>query len=408
MTYSITPLENGGVTSPKGFKATGIAAGIKSTGNPDLGILVSQVRCPTAGVFTTNQLKGASLLITREHLADGYGQAVFVNSGCANACTGERGFLDAREIARHLGRKLNIASQDVLPSSTGVIGVYLPLSKIRDAIDKAIPLLRDDGGAAFVRAIMTTDTVPKSAARKVVVDGHVFSIGGCAKGAGMIQPMMATMLSYLTTDARISPQNLKVFLKEAVERSYNRLTIDGDTSCCDTVLLMANGLSDSTEIVPGNGPLADAFQSALNDLCRELVMKLAHDGEGVTKVATIHVRGTRTPKDALIIARAIANSPLVKTAMHGGDPNWGRILTAAGYSGVEFDVNRVDLWIGDIQMMHHGEPVQFDEAAAHNLMLQSDYEIAVDLHQGEAADFYITTDFSKVYVDINADYRHRT
>lgn len=408
MPPTIHSIENGSVTSPKGYKACGVAAGIKTSGKLDIGFLVSQTRCPVAGVFTTNQLKGASLLVTREHISDGYGQAIIVNSGCANACTSERGLLDAREMTRHLGRKLNIASQDVLPSSTGVIGVYLPLPKIRDAIDRAIPLLRSDGGEEMASAIMTTDTVIKSVAKKVTVEGHEFTIGGCAKGAGMIMPMMATMLSFITTDARISPQNLKIFLKEAVERSYNRLTIDGDTSCDDTVLLMANGLSDSTEIVPEMGQLAEAFQDALNQVCHELVMKLAHDGEGVTKVATIQVRGTRTQADALKIARSIANSPLVKTAMHGSDPNWGRILTAAGYCGVEFDTNLVDLWIGDIQMMHHGAPASFDEAAAHNLMLQSDYEITIDLRQGEESDFYITTDFSKEYVDINADYRHRT
>lgn len=408
MPYTIQTLANGSVTSPKGYKACGVAAGIKSTGKLDLGFLVSQTRCATAGVFTTNQLKGASLLITKEHISDGYAQAVVVNSGCANACTGERGFLDAREIARCLGRKLNIASQDVLPSSTGVIGVYLPLPKIREAIDLAIPRLREDGGEEMAQAIMTTDTVMKSVAKKVVVDGREFTLGGCAKGAGMIMPMMATMLSFLTTDARVSPQNLQIFLKEAVERSYNRLTIDGDTSCDDTVLLMANGLSDSVEIVPGMGEAAEAFQQALNELCHDLVMKLAHDGEGVTKVATIQVRGTRSQAEAIRVARSIANSPLVKTAIHGSDPNWGRVLTAAGYCGVEFDPNIVDLWIGDIPMMKHGEPVRFDEAAAHALMEKSDYEITVDLHQGEASDFYITTDFSKDYVDINADYRHRT
>ncbi|MBN2330065.1 MAG: bifunctional glutamate N-acetyltransferase/amino-acid acetyltransferase ArgJ [Candidatus Omnitrophica bacterium] len=408
MSYTIQRIENGGATSAKGFKAAGASAGIKTGGKLDIGILASQVRCPTAGVFTTNQLKGASLLITKEHLSDGYGQVVFVNSGCANACTGERGFLDAREIARHLARKLNIAATDVLPSSTGVIGVYLPLPNIREAIDRALPHLREDGGLEMAQAIMTTDTVPKSTARKVTVDGHQFILGGCAKGAGMIQPMMATMLSYITTDARISPQNLSIFLKNAVDRSFNRLTIDGDTSCCDTVLLMANGLSSSVEIAPDGGPAGEAFQEALNDLCRDLAMRLARDGEGVTKAVTIQVRGTRTRDDAIRIARAIANSPLVKTAIHGCDPNWGRILTAAGYSGVAFDVNRVDLWIGRIQMMHHGEPARFDEAEVHDLMKNTDYEIVVDLHQGEEGDFYITTDLSKEYIDINADYRHRT
>ncbi|MGC9327247.1 MAG: bifunctional glutamate N-acetyltransferase/amino-acid acetyltransferase ArgJ [Candidatus Hinthialibacter sp.] len=408
MSYTIQPIENGGVTSAKGFKAAGASAGIKASGKLDVGILASQVRCPAAGVFTTNQLKGASLLITKEHLSDGYGQVIFANSGCANACTGERGFLDAREIARHLARKLNIAATDVLPNSTGVIGVYLPLPKIREAVDRALPQLGEEGGMEMAKAIMTTDTVPKSTARKVTAGGHQFTVGGCAKGAGMIQPMMATMFSFITTDARISPPNLSIFLKNAVERSFNRLTIDGDTSCCDTVLLLANGLSSGVEIAPDSGPAGEAFQEALNDLCRDLAMQLARDGEGVTKAVAIQVRGARTREDAVHIARAIANSPLVKTAIHGGDPNWGRILTAAGYSGCAFDVNRVDLWIGPIQMMHHGEPAPFDEAEAHDLMKNTDYEIVVDLRQGEESDFYITTDLSKEYIDINADYRHRT
>ncbi len=408
MAFSFSAVENGGVTTPKGFKAAGVAAGIKSKGALDLGFLISQVRCPVAGVFTTNQLKGASLLVTREHLADGYGQVVIVNSGNANACTGERGLLDAREIARYLGRKLGIPAQDVLPSSTGVIGVFLPLPIIRDAIDKAIPLFDENSGADMSRAIMTTDTVPKTAAYKVVVDNRLFSIGGTAKGAGMIMPNMATMLSYITTDVRISPENLQIFLNNAVAKSYNRLTIDGDTSCDDTVLLMANGLSDSTEIAPGCGEVAEAFQEALNKLCLDLTLQLARDGEGVTKVAYIRVRGTRREEDALTAARSIANSPLVKTAIHGCDPNWGRILTAAGYSGVEFDPGIVDLWIGNVQVMQSGRPANFEEEDAYNVMRGTEYDIVIDLHQGDYDDFYITTDFSKEYIDINADYRHRT
>ncbi len=408
MKYEIKPIENGNATSAQGFKAAGIAAGIKKSGKPDLGILVSQVRCSAAGMFTTNQLKGASLLVTREHLADGHAQALIVNSGNANACTSGRGLVDAREMARCLARPLGIAMQDVLPNSTGVIGIYLPLPLIREGVEKLIPRLSEDGGLELAQAMMTTDTVPKTSARRVVVEGHAFTVGGCAKGAGMIMPNMATMLAFLTTDARVSPQNLSWFLKEAVENSFNRLSIDGDTSCCDSALLMANGLSDSTEILPERDLVSEAFLAALKEVCLDLTKQLARDGEGVTKVATIQVKGARTPEDARRAARSIANSPLVKTAVHGCDPNWGRIITAAGYSGAEFDPGRCALWIGGIQMMHHGEPAGFDEAAAHAVMQGGEYTITLDLGQGDGSDFYIMTDLSKAYIDINADYRHRT
>ncbi len=408
MNYEILPIENGHATSAKGFKAAGTAAGIKKSGKPDLGILVSQVRCTAAGMFTTNRLKGASLRVTQEHLADGHAQALIVNSGNANACTSERGLVDAREMARCLARPLGIATQDVLPNSTGVIGIYLPLPLIREGIEKLIPRLRADGGLELAQAMMTTDTVPKTAARRVVVEGHAFTIGGCAKGAGMIMPNMATMLAFLTTDARISPSSLSWFLHEAVESSFNRLSIDGDTSCCDTAILMANGLSDSTDILPERDCVSKAFLAALKEVCLDLTHQLARDGEGVTKVVTVQVKGARAPDDALRVARSIANSPLVKTAIHGCDPNWGRLITAAGYSGAEFDPAQCALWIGDLQMMHRGQPAGFDEAAAHAFMQQPEYTITLDLGQGDHSDFYIMTDLSKAYIDINADYRHRT
>ena len=224
----------------------------------------------------------------------------------------------------------------------------------------------------------------------------------------MIHPNMATMLVFLTTDARINPQSLKIFLTEVVDQSFNRFTIDGDTSCDDTVLLMANGLASCEEITPNEEPFAEAFREALLDLCRDLTYQLARDGEGVTRVATIHVRGTQINEDAARIARSIAVSPLVKTAIYGHDPNWGRIINAAGYSGVSFDPTRVDMWIGDIQILQQGEKTRYEEEDAINVMKRNEFDIVLDIGQGDGADFYITTDFSHQYIDINADYRHRT
>ncbi len=408
MSRKIEKIESGSVTTPKGFKAAGIASGIKKSGKLDLGLLFSQVRCAAAGVFTTNVLKGASLLVSREHLTDGHAQAVIVNSGNANASTGERGMLDAREMCCCTARYLDIPAHDVLPSSTGVIGEYLPLPAIRTGIESLVPRLHENGGEEMARAIMTTDTVPKLTARRVTVEGHSFSIGGIAKGAGMIHPNMATMLVFLTTDARVNSSALHMFLMEAVDKSFNRLTIDGDTSCDDTVLLLANGLASGVEIVPDGDAIADAFREALQDLCLDLTLQLARDGEGVTKVVTIRVKGARTGDDAVRIARSMATSSLVKTAFHGQDPNWGRLITAAGYAGVSFDPNQTDMWIGNVNVMKNGERAMYEEIDAAAIMQQADYEVLIDLKQGDAKDFYITTDLSNAYIDINADYRHRT
>ncbi|MDX9753011.1 MAG: bifunctional glutamate N-acetyltransferase/amino-acid acetyltransferase ArgJ [bacterium] len=408
MAYKIEKVLDGSVTTPRGFKAAGIACGIKKSGKLDLGLLVSQVRCTAAGVFTTNVVKGSSLLVTRDNLSDGHAQALLVNSGNANACNGERGLLDARELARITGRLLDIPNQDILPNSTGVIGEYLPLPRLRDGIESLVPLLSEEGGPILAQAMMTTDTVPKYTARRITAENQSFTIGGIAKGAGMIHPNMATMFGFLTTDARISSESLRIFLMEAVEQSFNRFTIDGDTSCCDTVLFLANGLSSGTDIVPDSSSIAHAFREALLDLCLELTYRLAHDGEGVTKVVKFIVNGFPSKEAAAVIARSIAISPLVKTAIHGEDPNWGRILNAAGYSGVNFDPTLVDLWIGDIQILHHGEKTDYKDEDAHRVMQRTEYDIVLNFNAGKEKDFYITTDFSKDYVDINADYRHRT
>ncbi|MFH1739343.1 MAG: bifunctional glutamate N-acetyltransferase/amino-acid acetyltransferase ArgJ, partial [bacterium] len=349
---------NGGVTAPMGFSAAGVSAGIKKGGRLDLGLLYSQVRSAAAAVCTTNQLKGESLQVSMEHLRDGYAQAVVVNSGNANACTGERGLLDAREMARAVGRLVNIPSQDVVVASTGLIGQFLPLPKIRKGIEQAVANLDPEGDSAMAKAIMTTDTVPKSAAYQVAESGRSFTLGGTAKGAGMIHPKMATMLAFLTTDARLAPDNLKHMLSEAIGRTFNRITVDRDTSCCDMVVILANGLATGEEIDPAS-PLGHAFEEALLALCKDLSQQLVHDGEGTTKVAEIICKGARDELEAAKIAETIATSLLVKTALFGGDPNWGRIVNAAGYSGVSFAVDKVELWIGPIRVFADGMPTKY-------------------------------------------------
>ncbi|MDP8243955.1 MAG: bifunctional glutamate N-acetyltransferase/amino-acid acetyltransferase ArgJ [Candidatus Hinthialibacter antarcticus] len=406
MSYTIETIESGGVTSPQGFRAGGVAAGIKKSGALDIGVLVSESRCAAAGVFTTNRLKGASLLTTHRSIQDGYAQAVYVNSGNANACTGDQGLKDAQAIARHIAEKLGLAENDALPNSTGVIGAFLPMDKVLAGIDALLPNLNREGGADFARAMMTTDTVAKFSARKVTMNGKTFTLGASAKGSGMIHPNMATMLSFISCDAKLSPQAASTYLREACDQTFNRLTIDGDTSCDDTVLLLANGAS-GVEIDP-EGETGEAFANALNDLCSDMVLRLAHDGEGVTKVAYIKVEGAASKQDATQVAKTIAISPLVKTALHGCDPNWGRIINAAGYSGVDLDLDRADLWLDDIQLFANGQPAKFSEDAAHQIMLGDEYTFRLALNAGDASDWYITTDFSKEYVDINADYRHRT
>ena len=399
---------DGGVTASKGFTATGVAAGIKSGGAPDLAVLASQVRCSAAAVFTTNKLKGAGVVVGHENLQDRHAQAVVVNSGNANACTGERGLLDASEMCRTLGRLMHIPSADVVPSSTGVIGVYLPLPNIRKGIEDAHAQLSSEGGASMAEAIMTTDTHPKQVAYKIVAAGQEVHIGGCAKGAGMIHPNMATMLCFLTTDARVEPDTLDRWLREAVDNSFNRMSVDGDTSCCDTVLVLSNGLSGGESIHNEASELGAEFRRALGAICWDLARALALDGEGVERACRIAVRGAKSVDDAKQVAKTIAVSPLVKTAIAGGDPNWGRIINAAGYSGVDFDPGLADLWIGEIRVMEKGQPAQFEESDAASVFRQEEFEVTLDLNAGREDYWYYTTDLTHGYVDINADYTHRT
>ncbi|NLT98066.1 MAG: bifunctional glutamate N-acetyltransferase/amino-acid acetyltransferase ArgJ [Christensenellaceae bacterium] len=391
-----------GVTYAQGFTAAGVACGIKKKGGLDLAVVKCDVRARAAGIFTRNIVKGHSLRLARKNVRNGYAQLVVINSGCANACLGPRGDADALEMARLAANRFGVRQGDVLPGSTGVIGVPLPLDKIAAGLDEAI--LSRSGGADAARAIMTTDTVPKEAQADVTIGGRTVRIGGMAKGSGMIHPNMATLISVLTTDAAISVSALRQALREAAAVSYNRISVDGDTSVCDKVLILASGLAGNDVIEPGTEEYA-RFTAALKDVCIRLAKMLAADGEGATKLLTIQVKNARSARDAHLIASAIAKSPLCKTAAFGNDANWGRLLTAAGYSGARFNPEKVDIWIGSVKVCENGGGLPFDEEAALRELKQREVTYTLDFADGTASDTMWTCDFSLDYVKINADYR---
>ena len=382
-------------------------AGIKP-GRTHVALIVSDRPCVAAGVFTTNLAKAAPVLVSAEHLRGRAARAVIVNAGCANAATGPHGIADSREMAALTAHALGCPLTEVLVASTGVIGVNLPMEKIRAAIPHAVSGLSSEGGAAAARAIMTTDTKPKESSRTFDLDGVKVTLGGMAKGAGMIAPSLAplhaTMLAFFTTDAAINRAMLDRALLEAVGPTFNRITVDSDTSTNDTAVVLASGASGAAPIT-GPGAPYQALRDAFREVCRDLALMMIRDGEGVQRIAEVVVKGARTESDALKIARAVADSPLVKTALHGGDPNWGRILAAAGRAGVDFDIDQVDVHIGDVFVCEGGAARVYDEALAHQAMLKDPGRLIVDLHAGEASESIWMCDLTKSYVDINAHYR---
>ena len=392
-----------GVTAPLGFRAAAVAAGIKPD-RLDLALLVADGPCSAAGVFTTNLAKAAPVLVSAEHLASGRARAVVVNAGCANAGTGAPGLADAREMAAAAAAAVGCAPGEVVVASTGVIGVRLPMDKVRAGVAAAAGRLSREAGAEAARAIMTTDTRPKEVAVEFTADGVSCVVGGMAKGAGMIAPDMATMLAFFTSDCAVSPALLRRALVEAVGASLNRITVDGDTSTNDCAVVLASG-ARAGAVVDREGEAYDAFAAALGEAARRLALMLVRDGEGVTRIAEVRVDGARTPADADRIARTIAESPLVKTALHGGDPNWGRVLAAAGRAGVPFDVARVAIWIGDVPVCGGGAALDYAETQAAAAMLEDPVRLRVRLDEGDADAFLWTSDLSRGYVDINAHYR---
>ena len=388
-----------------GFLAAGLAAGIKKTQVKDFALLYSEVPAAAAGVFTTNRVKAAPVLLSRERVKSGKGRAILVNSGCANACTGQKGIRDGQRLSRRIASSLKIDPQEVLLASTGVIGKVLPLEAMEKSIPSLVASLSSEGLADAALAIMTTDTKPKAALVRDRVNGKEVTLAGIAKGAGMISPKMATLLVFVLTDAAISAGALRKALKEGVQGSFNRITVDGDTSTNDTLLILANGRAGNGRIQPAT-PGFRKFSALLHDLLLALAKKTVADGEGVTKVVRILVERARTASEAEKVARAVANSPLVKTAFFGEDANWGRILCAAGYSGAPIDAEKVDIFFDHVQVVRKGQgagPEREEPATA--VMKKGEYTVRLDLHRGAKRAFLLTTDFSFDYVKINASYR---
>ena len=393
----------GGVTTPQGYRASGSSAGIKADNGLDLALLVSDTPATAAAVFTTNRAQAAPILVSREHLnaSGGVARAIVVNSGCANACTGDEGLRAAREMAAETARLVRCSVAEVLVASTGVIGVALPIEKIRAALPAAFRELANEHGSLAARAIMTTDPFPKEAAAEVKIGGRTVRIGGMAKGSGMIEPMLATMLGFITTDADVPQPLLARALREAVDDSFNAITVDGECSTNDSVMLLANGASGAS-INVGN---CDAFLDGLRAVCRELAMGIVRGGEGATKLVTVTVTGAASAIEARRAAKAIANSLLVKTAIHGGDPNWGRLIAVAGRANVAFELSRAAVMIGPTTLFRNGRPHDEASAEAAEYLKGRDIAVSVDLGSGSASSTVWTCDLSAEYVRINAEYR---
>ena len=390
------------ITAPLGFKCAAVAAGIKPD-RLDLALLVADQPCPAAGVFTTNLAKAAPVLVSREHLAGGRARAIVVNAGCANAGTGAQGLADARAMAAAVAAAVGCEPTQVIVASTGVIGVPLPMDKVREGIDRAAKALSVAAGPDAARAIMTTDTRPKEVRTEVPLGNATALIGGMAKGAGMIAPNMATLLAFFTTDASVPADLLQRALREAVGDSLNRITVDSDTSTNDCAVILASGARPGAAVAEGG--TFNAFRRGLSEAARRLAEMLVRDGEGVTRIAEVRVEGARTTADADRVARVVAESPLVKTALHGGDPNWGRILAAAGRAGVALDIERVSIWIGDVWVAEDGHARAYEEKDAARAMQEDPVRFRIRLGEGNASGWIWTSDFSHGYVDINAHYR---
>lgn len=400
MAATRTFIPTGGVTSPRGFRARGVKAGIKKNGNPDVAVIEANAVVSAAGVFTTNKAQAAPVLVSLEHLqtSGGRARAVVVNAGCANACTGAQGMADAREMAAVTANALGCDVAHVLVTSTGVIGVSLPMDKVRSGIAAAVAGLSTDGAESATHAIMTTDPFPKSCA----VNAGGFTVGGMCKGSGMIEPRMATMLGFITTDVKISPAVLRAALVKVTDATFNAITVDGECSTNDCVFIMASGES-GVEVTSAD----DAeFIGALTDVCGFLAREIVRGGEGATKLVTVNVTGAATHDDAWLAARTICNSPLVKTAIHGGDPNWGRLVAAAGRSGAAFNIDTTSVSIGDVHLFVKGVPHDDLAPRASDVLMEKTITITVDLGLGgnHAATMW-TCDFSAEYVKINAEYR---
>ncbi|MBW1851176.1 MAG: bifunctional glutamate N-acetyltransferase/amino-acid acetyltransferase ArgJ [Deltaproteobacteria bacterium] len=391
------------VASVQGFKASAVPAGLKKDNSLDMALIFSEKEATAAGVFTTNRVKAAPILLTREHIAAGKARAIIANAGNANACTGEAGINDARRTAELVAEALGINPDEVLVSSTGVIGQTLDMKLISDAVPDLVGSLSKTGMASAAQAIMTTDSFPKISQFEGRVGEHIYRIQGIAKGAGMIMPNMATMLCFIMSDIVIGTEDLKKALLTSVEESFNRITVDGDTSTNDMVLVLANGMA-------GNGRLTDMdfheFINGLSQVMGELARMIVRDGEGATKVVNIRIKGAHSALDAMNAARTVANSSLVKTAFYGEDPNWGRIMAALGRAGIQIDEGNVNIFVNDIQIVSNGLGKGFEaEKKAAEQMALKEFSVTINLNQGSFQDWVISCDLTHDYVSINADYR---
>jgi glutamate N-acetyltransferase/amino-acid N-acetyltransferase len=392
MKHSFTKIA-GAVTAPRGFRAAGIAAGIKRRGKKDMALIVSDEPATAAATFTTNQVKAAPVKLNMRHIKSGRACAIVVNSGNANACTGKIGMIHAKAMAAAVARRIGCRDRGVLVCSTGRIGVLMPIVKIEAGIKKLLGILSPSGGHSAAEAIMTTDTFPKEIAVRVKAGGRTIHIGGIAKGAGMIQPNMATMLGFITTDAALTRTQAQRALTAAVNQSFNRITVDGDTSTNDTVILLANGMA-------GRVPLAK-FHEALHFVCLELAKMIVRDGEGVSKFVTINIHGARSDRDAEIAGRAVANSVLVKTSWCGGDPNWGRIMDALGYSRAKVRAEWVDIAYNGVKAVRGGLATKTPAARIKKIVAQPTFSIDIHLHLGRGRCTIHTCDLTEKYVELN-------
>ena len=395
---------DGWLTAPKGFVAAGVKAGIKASGKHDVAVIMSTVPAATGAVFTQNKICAAPVLISREVNKRPDAQAIVVNSGCANACTGEQGLADAKAMQEITGEYLDIEPESIFVCSTGVIGQFLPMSKVKDGIAAAVAKLSVNEGESAALAIQTTDTFIKKVAYEFEIGGNTAKIAGIAKGAGMIHPNMATMLTYITTDAAVAPDLLKRMVKAVADKSFNMVVVDGDTSTNDSMIVLANGLAENEIVFSEEHPDYETLYKALLQTAQDLAKMIAHDGEGATKFMEVNVIGAASFADAKLAAMAIAKSPLVKTAFFGEDPNWGRILCAAGYSGAAMDAAHTNLSIGTIRVVKNGMNVNVPLAELKPIMSEHDISITVDMAAGTEKATVWTCDFSYDYVKINGEY----
>ena len=398
-------MANETITAPKGFVAAGLHCGVKRSGNPDLALLYCPSGAKGAAVFTTNAIQAASVTVCKQHLQNQPVYAAVINSGNANACTGAKGLMTAKVMCTKVAKELNIKADHILVASTGIIGKQVPITKVTAGITNAAKLLSDSQAAGnnFAKAIMTTDTRCKQAARIVDIYGHTITIAGTAKGAGMIGPNMATTICVITTDISISRPLLGKALKNAIGQSLNRLTVDGHQSTNDTAMILASGLAENQSIKKQDSGYR-RFVRALNDLCSDLARQMALDAEGATRMFKVEVKGAAKKEDALKAARAVADYDLVKCAIHGGDPNWGRIICAVGSSGVKLDPSKLSCKIGDIFVFRNGKPTNFNAKDVSKIIRQKEHTITIDLGVGKYQDFCYGCDLSRDYVTINADY----